>query len=117
MMNEIFSLTGLISLITLSVLEVILGIDNIIFIGLAVNKLPRKDHKRARIFGLSMAMIIRIIMLIFIGYLAHLSKPLFVLGGWGISFRGMILAGGGIFFFFKNLEGNQKQNLQARGRF
>lgn len=100
-LDGIFSWAGLFSLITLSILEIVLGIDNIIFIGLAVNKLPRKEHKRARIFGLSMAMIIRIIMLSFIGYLAHLSKALFYVGTWGISFRGLILASGGVFLVLK----------------
>lgn len=100
-LDGIFSWAGLFSLITLSILEIVLGIDNIIFIGIAVNKLPRKEHKRARIFGLSMAMIIRIIMLSFIGYLAHLSKALFYVGTWGISFRGLILASGGVFLVLK----------------
>jgi len=99
--ESLLSFSGFISLLTLCLLEIVLGIDNIIFIGIAVNKLPRKDHRKARIIGLSMAMILRIIMLSFIGYLSRLTTPLFFLGKWGISLRGIILGGGGIFLLIK----------------
>lgn len=101
MEDSFFGFSTFVGLLTLTILEIILGIDNIIFIGLAVNKLPRKDHQRARFFGLSMAMIIRIIMLCSIGYLSQLTKPLLMLGGWGLSIRGIILSAGGIFLVLK----------------
>lgn len=97
----LFSLQGLIGLITLSVLEIILGIDNIIFISIAVNKLPVSQQKKARTIGLSLALIVRSILLLFIGWIAGLKAALFHIGDWGVSGKGLILIGGGIFLLIK----------------
>lgn len=97
----LLSLEGLIGLITLSVLEIILGIDNIIFISIAVNRLPRAQQKRARTIGLVLALVVRSVLLLFIGWIAGLKSALFFIGPYGVSGKGLILAGGGIFLLVK----------------
>ena len=79
-LNALFSIQGLIGLVTLTILEIILGIDNIIFISIAVNKLPKAQQKKARTFGLSLALIVRTILLIFVGWIAGLKDALFMIG-------------------------------------
>src|SRR6478672_8274319 len=97
----LLSVEGFIGLITLSVLEIILGIDNIIFISIAVNRLPRAQQKKARTIGLALALLVRSFLLLFIGWIAGLKSALFFLGPYGISGKALILAGGGIFLLFK----------------
>ncbi len=99
--DVLFTWQGVINLITLSVLEIILGIDNIIFISIAVDKLPRPLQKRARFIGLSLALIVRSILLCLVGWIAHLRDALFTLGGYGISGKALILFGGGVFLIYK----------------
>ncbi|MCE3259871.1 MAG: hypothetical protein K0S12_1512 [Bacteroidetes bacterium] len=99
--SALFSLNGLIGLITLSFLEIILGIDNIIFISIAVNKLPVKQQKRARTIGLLLALLVRSVLLFFIGWIAGLKQALFFIGDYGVSGKAMILFGGGIFLLIK----------------
>ncbi len=97
----LFSLQGLIGLITLSVLEIILGIDNIIFISIAVNKLPAAQQKKARTIGLTLALVVRSVLLLFIGWIAGLKAALFHIGDWGVSGKCLILVSGGIFLLIK----------------
>lgn len=100
-MSALFSINGLIGLITLSVLEIILGIDNIIFISIAVNKLPHAQQKKARTVGLSLALIVRSVLLLFVGWIAGLKDALFHIGPYGVSGKALILIGGGIFLLIK----------------
>ena len=97
----LLSLNGIISLITLSVLEIILGIDNIIFISIAVNKLPAAFQKRARTIGLTLALVVRSVLLFFVGWIASLKDALFYLGAYGVSGKSLILIGGGLFLLVK----------------
>lgn len=97
----LFSFQGVIGLITLSVLEIILGIDNIIFISIAVNKLPASQQKKARTIGLSLALVVRCILLLFIGWIAGLKDALFHIGEYGVSGKSLILIGGGVFLLVK----------------
>lgn len=97
----LFTAQGIINLITLSVLEIILGIDNIIFISIAVNKLPRESQNKARIIGLALALLVRSVLLCLVGYIAHLKDALFTIGGYGVSGKALILFGGGIFLLYK----------------
>ena len=77
-MDHLFTLPSLISLLTLTVLEIILGVDNIIFIAIIAGKLQhKKDQRQARTIGLSLALIIRVIMLSGISWLAGSTQPLF----------------------------------------
>jgi predicted tellurium resistance membrane protein TerC len=97
----LLTIQGFIGLVTLSVLEIILGIDNIIFISIAVNKLPRHQQKRARTIGLSLALIVRSILLLFVGWIAGLKEAFFYVGPYGVSGKGLILIAGGIFLIIK----------------
>ena len=103
-LNALFSIQGLIGLVTLTILEIILGIDNIIFISIAVNKLPLAQQKKARTFGLSLALIVRTILLIFVGWIAGLKDALFMIGPYGISGKSIILIGGGLFLLIKTFQ-------------
>lgn len=100
-LTALLSLKGLIGLITLSILEIILGIDNIIFISIAVNKLPVSQQKKARTIGLVLALVVRSVLLLFIGWIAGLREALFYIGDYGVSGKGLILIGGGIFLLVK----------------
>lgn len=99
--NTLFSIKGAIELLTLSVLEIILGIDNIIFISIAVNKLPRAQQSKGRTIGLALALIVRSVLLLFVGWIAGLVDPLVMVGPYGISGKSIILTGGGIFLLIK----------------
>ncbi len=92
----------LLSLVTLTFLEIILGIDNLIFIALAVRKLDKKHRKSARIFGLSLALVIRILMLLTLSWIMTLTEPLFYIGEVGFSFKNFLLISGGLFLIVKS---------------
>jgi predicted tellurium resistance membrane protein TerC len=99
--HEIFTIPGLISLLTLSVLEVVLGIDNVIFIAIVATKLPKKDQARARAIGLSLALIFRICLLFSISWLMSLKDPFFHISDFGVTGRDLILFSGGVFLLYK----------------
>jgi predicted tellurium resistance membrane protein TerC len=88
---------------TLSVLEIVLGIDNVIFLAILVGRLPPQRQPRARIVGLSLAMLTRIALLFSIVWLTRLTRPWFALLGQQISGRDLILAGGGLFLLAKSV--------------
>ncbi|HEX7225066.1 MAG TPA: TerC family protein, partial [Candidatus Limnocylindria bacterium] len=89
--------TWVVALVTLTVLEIVLGIDNIVFISILVGKLPKEDQDRARIIGLSLAMVMRIALLFTISWIIGLTQPWFNVFGMDISGRDLILLGGGLF--------------------
>jgi len=99
--HEILTLQGLISLLTLSVLEVVLGIDNVIFIAIVATKLPKKDQAKARAIGLSLALVFRIILLFSISWIMGLKEPFFNISDFGVTGRDLILFGGGVFLLYK----------------
>lgn len=99
---ELCTVSGVISVLTLSVLEIVLGIDNIIFISITADKLPYKQQKQGRTIGLVLALVIRCIMLFSISTIAHAVDPIFTLGNhFGVSGRTLILFGGGLFLIIK----------------
>ncbi len=83
-------------------MEIVLGIDNIIFISLVAGKLPEEQQKKARIGGLALALIMRILLLLSITWIIGLTKPVLTLGGFELSWRDLILIGGGIFLLIKS---------------
>ncbi len=101
--SALSSIDGVISLGTLTLLEIILGIDNIIFIMVVVYKLPKHQQNKARILGLSLAMLTRIGLLGSLFFISHLQKPLFTLAGMSFSGRDVVLLLGGAFLAFKAL--------------
>jgi len=109
-----------IALLTLTVLEIVLGIDNIVFLSIITGKLPPAQQPRARRIGLSLAMLLRIGLLATLAWIIRLTAPLFTVLGRGFSGRDMILLAGGLFLIAKStreiherLEGDEHRG-QAR---
>jgi len=92
----------LISLVTLIFLEIILGIDNIIFISLLSDKLPAESRKRARLIGLSLALVLRLILLAGISWILKLDQTLFTVSKYSFSGKDLILIAGGLFLLYKS---------------
>jgi len=89
------------SLLTLTVLEIVLGIDNLIFISIVAGRLPAHQQARARTVGLALALFMRLALLASISWLVGLTATVFSIGGHGFSWRDLILAGGGLFLLYK----------------
>ena len=89
------------SLLTLTVLEVVLSIDNLVVIAVLVGKLPTSLQARARYIGMTLALIPRLVLLFFIGWIIGLTEPLFELFSHGVSGKDLILAAGGAFLIYK----------------
>ncbi len=115
---EIFATAGAwVSLLTLTFLEIVLGVDNIIFISLVANKLPQHQRKRARLIGLACALFVRVLLLLTLSYIIGLTKPIFYLpfetifkemgvaepaATCAVSVKDLILIMGGFFLIFKS---------------
>ncbi|GAA3941582.1 TerC family protein [Chitinophaga oryziterrae] len=132
-MDTLFTVDSLISLLTLTVLEIVLGIDNIVFISILSGKLPHNQQKKARRLGLSLAMFIRVLLLLSISWIMSLTNTLFNMGEWigiqnpkwlettAISGRDLILLIGGLFLIYKStseihekLEGGEHEETKVR---
>lgn len=100
-MEWLFDPTIWVGLLTLILLEIVLGIDNLIFIAILADKLPPHQRDRARLIGLSLAMGMRLGLLTIVSWLVTLTTPLFSLGSFSFSGRDLILLIGGIFLLFK----------------
>lgn len=101
-MDALFTSTGLLALVTLTFLEIVLGVDNVIFISILSNKLPESQQTAARRVGLLAAMGMRILLLLSIVWISRLTNPLFYILGRPISGRDLILIGGGLFLLAKS---------------
>lgn len=104
------------SFIALSALEIVLGIDNVVFISLLVSRLPPEKRLMARRIGLSLALVFRVIMLGGIAWVIHLTTPIFSIGGYDFSWRDLILMAGGLFLLVKgtreihqDIEGDEEE--------
>jgi len=93
--------TAWIALLTLVVLEIVLGIDNLIFISILTNKLPEAQRARARRLGISAALVMRLVLLATISIIVQLTTPVFTAFGHGFSWRDLILIAGGLFLVWK----------------
>ncbi len=109
-----------ISLITLTVLEIVLGIDNVIFISILVQRLPPESRDRARYIGLGLAMGMRILLLLTISFIVGLTAPVFTIGDHPFSWRDIILIAGGLFLLWKatteigeSLEGEEAHQVET----
>ena len=102
-----------VGLLTLVVLEIVLGIDNLIFIAILADKLPPHQRDKARVLGLSLALVMRLALLSAISWMFHLTTPLFHLGGFGFSGRDLILIIGGFFLVFK---GTMEMHERVEGK-
>lgn len=119
-MDTLLSSEGLLALVTLTFLEVVLGVDNVIFISILSGKLPHEQQARARRTGLVGAMLMRIGLLLSIVWIIRLTAPLFSVLGHGISGRDLVLIGGGLFLLGKatleihdRLEGEEGQGATS----
>jgi len=123
-MSTLFTAESIISLLTLTFLEIVLGIDNIIFISIAANKLAPKDQPKARNIGLMLAMAFRLILLLGISFVISLSKPFthVDIDWFKAAFTGqsLILFGGGVFLLYKatseihhKLEGSAHEEMEG----
>lgn len=101
-MEDLFTAQNLIAFLTLLALEIVLGIDNVIFIAILSGKLPEHQRARARTLGISLAVITRILLLMGITWVMQLTTPLFTVFGQEISGRDLILIGGGLFLIGKS---------------
>lgn len=101
-MEVVLNPDSLVALLTLTVLEIVLGIDNIIFISILAAKLPKEQQARARLVGLGLAMFMRIALLLSLAWIVRLTEPLFTVVGQEISGRDLILIGGGLFLLGKS---------------
>jgi len=113
-----------IALATLTALEIVLGIDNIIFISILVGRLPAARRNLARRLGLAVAMLLRIALLLSLAWIMTLTAPLFAVLGQEISGRDLILLGGGLFLLWKSvheihnaLEGEEDEHGSVRATF
>ena len=101
MLDLLASPEVLMSLLTLTFLEIVLGIDNVIFVALMASRLPEAQQGKARTLGLGLALIFRVIMLFGLVWIAHLEAPLFTVLDHEVSWRDLILIGGGLFLLGK----------------
>lgn len=108
-----------ISFLTLALLEIVLGVDNLVFVSILAGKLPAHQQAKARKIGLMLALVTRIILLCFIGWIVGLTKPLFEVMGHGVSGRDLVLLLGGLFLLAKatheihhNLEGEDGEGTK-----
>ena len=114
MFDWISSPEGWIALVTLTVLEIVLGVDNIIFISILSGKLPQHQQDRARRIGLLLAMLMRVALLFSIAWVARLTQPLFAVFGHGVSGRDLVLILGGLFLLAKSTH-EIHDNLEGAG--
>jgi predicted tellurium resistance membrane protein TerC len=99
---DLFSLTSLASLATLVSLEIVLGIDNVIFIAILSGRLPREQQPKARQLGIGMAVITRVLLLLSLSWVMGLTRPLFAVAGFAVSGKQLILVLGGLFLIGKS---------------
>jgi predicted tellurium resistance membrane protein TerC len=118
---ELLTTENLIALLTLTSIEIVLGIDNIVFISILCGKLPPEQQGRARQIGLLLAMAMRILLLLAISWVIGLTEPLFAILGKAFSGRDLILLGGGLFLVAKatweihdKLEGGRHERAEPR---
>jgi len=103
------------SLITLTALEIVLGIDNIVILAIISNTLPPHQREQARLIGLSLALLMRLALLFAISWIASLITPLFVIAGHGFSGRDLIMLAGGLFLIYKAVS-EMHEAVEAAGK-
>ena len=120
-MESLLSTEGIVSLLTLTFLEIVLGIDNIVFISITAGRLPKTDQKKARNLGLLLALLVRIGLLFGVSWIIGLKDPFVSFGDFDLSFRDLILIIGGLFLLGKStseihakLEGEDEETLQVQ---
>ncbi len=120
-MEDLLTLSGLVSFVSLTLMEIVLGIDNIVFISILVARLPAEQQPKGRLIGIGLALIVRIMLLFAISWLVTATNPLFTVFNMPISIRDLILIGGGMFLLYKStteihhkLEGEEESNKEVK---
>ena len=120
-MEELLSLSGLVSFLSLTLMEIVLGIDNIVFISILVARLPAEQQPKGRLIGISLALIVRIMLLFAISWLVKATDPVFTILEMPFSIRDLILIAGGLFLLYKStteihhkLEGEEESNREVK---
>jgi predicted tellurium resistance membrane protein TerC len=120
-MEHLLSTEGLVSLATLTFLEIILGIDNVVFISIIAGKLPLHQQGKARFLGIGLALATRVLFLLLINWIIGLQKPLFTVNDFELTIRDLILLLGGLFLIGKSvseihakLEGHERSERQSK---
>lgn len=122
-MEHLFTTESLISLLTLVLMEVVLGIDNVIFVSIVMNRLPEAKRLQARRIWMFTGIGVRVILLLCIGFIVRAVNPVFHLGSHGFSWRDIIMLGGGLFLLVKTtleihhkLEGEEEVSIKGGGQ-
>src|SRR4029079_6441157 len=103
-MSDLFTSESIISFIILVILEIVLGIDNVIFVSIIINRLPEEKHKKARLFWVVQGIIVRSILLIGLRWLLlQKGKPLFILFGKSFDLASLVMLAGGLFLIYKSV--------------
>src|SRR5687767_14532545 len=100
-MPDLLTSENLVALLTLTLLEIVLGIDNVIFISILAGKLPEEERRKARLFGLGLALGARVLLLLSISWVMRLKDDLFSVFGLGVSGKDLVLILGGLFLIAK----------------
>lgn len=101
-MEGLFTTEGIVSLLTLTFLEIVLGIDNIVFISITAGRLPQQDQAKARNLGILLALVVRIALLLGVSWIIGLKDPFLSFGDFALSLRDVILIVGGLFLLGKS---------------
>ena len=101
-MEALLSLDGLLALVSLTAMEIVLGIDNVVFVAILVGRLPEAERERIRRLGIGLALGLRLVLLFALTWLMGLTEPLFSAGPWSPSGRDLILLAGGLFLMGKS---------------
>lgn len=119
-MEHLLTTEGLVSLVTLTFLEIVLGIDNVVFISIISGKVPAEHQNKARTLGIALALVARVILLLTISWIIGLQKPFFTVGDFALSWRDLILIAGGLFLIGKStseihskLEGKEEGGIKV----
>jgi predicted tellurium resistance membrane protein TerC len=102
-MEHLLTAEGFVSLLTLTFLEIVLGIDNIVFISIITGKLPSAQQGKARTVGIALALIARVLLLLGVSWIIGLQKPIFEVNDFSLSYRDIILILGGLFLIGKSV--------------
>lgn len=121
LMDALLTTEGIVSLLTLTFLEIVLGIDNIVFISITADRLPPENQQKARNIGIILALLVRIGLLFTVSWIIGLKEPFVTFGEFGLSFRDLILIIGGLFLLGKStseihakLEGHDEEMREVK---
>ncbi len=124
-MEHLFTYTNLVSLLTLTLLEIVLGIDNVIFVSIFIGQVKGEDKKKAKRLWMIFGILLRVLLLVFITWMLHQGseKGLFEIYGHAVKLENLVMLGGGLFLFYKtvkeiheNLEGDDLDDNQIQGK-